>query len=243
MEDVNNNSKIFIVFVVLVVFIVLCFFIFKNNSNKDEDNKINNNIDVSDVNNINSVEKKLGSPIKITQSYLLNYTTKKSGVWYMSSAYVKSIKVEDMDAYIVLTNKDKSKSITASIEYEKVNVKKGDLINFVCTIDLEDGILELTKISIEDINYNSVTEIEFDDLLDNINKIKNNIFIINGYMVTDEDKYKLFDSKNDYKKNNKPGNYFTIEWKDEFNYTGNANVTISCKLGGAYKLSECELEE
>ena len=46
----------------------------------------NKTVDVSDANNIPSVEAKLGKDIKITQSYLLNYTRRKRAVWYMSNA-------------------------------------------------------------------------------------------------------------------------------------------------------------
>ena len=161
----------------------------------------------------------------------------------MSSAIVSKIKLDGTDAFITLTNDDKTHKLIAEISSDKVNVKKGDSINFVGTIDLETGNIELAKISKDTINYKNVKKMEFTKLVDNIKKVKDNIFVISGYMITDGDRYKLFESKTSYKDNNNVGEYFTISWDKEFNYTGNANVTLECKLNGTYKLKECSLVE
>lgn len=201
----------------------------------------NKTIDVSDANNVPSVEAKFGEDIKITQGYLLSYTRRKSAIWYMSSAYVKSIKKQDSYTTITLKNKNNSLTLKASIESSKADVKKNDLVNFVGTINLETGSLELSKISKEKIDYRSVTEIEFDDLVNNIKTVKSNYFIISGYMVTDNNQYKLYDTKDKYKKDKSAGSYFIINWKDEFNYTGNTKVTIKCLIDDTYKLGSCEM--
>ena len=70
---------------------------------------------------------------------------------------------------------------------------------------------------------------------------KDNIFVIDGYMITDKDRYKLFESKTDYEEDSSVGTYFTIGWKDKFEFTGNANVTLECKINGTYKLKDCVL--
>lgn len=213
--------------------------------NKDEimDNEEYPLVDVSDVNNVDAVEARLDYKMKISQSYLLTYTTNKSGIWYMSSAIVSKIKIDGTDAYITVTNSDKTHSMILEIESNKVNVKKGDTINFVGTVDLETGNLELAKLSKDTINYSNVTEMEFTKLVDNIKSVKDNVFVINGYMITDKDRFKLFESKSSYEENSSVGEYFTITWKDKFNYTGNANVTLECKLNGTYKLKDCVLVE
>ena len=213
--------------------------------NKDEtmDNEEYPLVDVSDVNNVDAVEARLDYKMKISQSYLLTYTTNKSGIWYMSSAIVSKIKIDGTDAYITVTNSDKTHSMILEIESNKVNVKKGDTINFVGTVDLETGNLELAKLSIDTINYSNVTEMEFTKLVGNIKLVKDNVFVINGYMITDKDRFKLFESKSSYEENSSVGEYFTITWKDKFNYTGNANVSLECKLNGTYKLKDCVLVE
>ena len=179
--------------------------------------------------------------MKITQGYLLNYTTNKSGIWYMSNAIVGSIKNKDDIAYITLNNEDKSLSMVAEIDKSKVTVDNGDDVNFVGTVDLETGYIELSRISKDTIVYSDVTEIEFEKLVNNIKTIKDNIFVVNGYMVTDGSKYKLYDTKSAYQIDEGAGNYFTIAWDKEFNYTGNANVTLECKINGTYKLKDCTL--
>ena len=46
-------------------------------------------VDVSDANNVDVIDKKLGNEIKITSGYLLSYAIKKSSIWYESKGYVK----------------------------------------------------------------------------------------------------------------------------------------------------------
>ena len=200
-------------------------------------------VDVSDVNNVDAVESRLDYRMKISQSYLLTYTTNKSGIWYMSSANVSKIKIDGTTAYITVTNNEKTHSTVLEIESNKVNVKKGDIVNFVGTIDLETGNIELAKLSKDTINYSNVTEMEFTKLIDNIKLVKENVFVISGYMITDKDRFKLYESKPAYEEDSSVGTYFSINWKDKFNYTGNANVTLECKINGTYKLKDCSLVE
>ena len=244
MEFIKENKlKLVIIFFAILFGIALVAWIKSNDKDKDLDNEELPIVDVSDVNNVDVVEARLDYKMKISQSYLLTYTTNKSGIWYMSSAIVSKIKLDGTDAFITLTNDDKTHKLIAEISSDKVNVKKGDSINFVGTIDLETGNIELAKISKDTINYKNVKKMEFTKLVDNIKKVKDNIFVISGYMITDGDRYKLFESKTSYKENNNVGEYFTISWDKEFNYTGNANVTLECKLNGTYKLKECSLVE
>ena len=198
-------------------------------------------VDVGNVNNVQAVESRLDYKMKIRQSYLLTYTTNKSAIWYMSSAKVGKIKEEDNISYISVTNEENTHRMILEIESQRVNVKKGDLINFVGTIDLETGNIELAKLSKDTINYSNVTKIEFTELVDNIKLVKNNIFVISGYMITDKDKFKLFESKLAFEDDSSVGRYFYITWKDKFNYTGNANVTLECNINGTYKLNNCVL--
>lgn len=129
------------------------------------------------------------------------------------------------------------------IQADKCIVKKGDIVNFVGTIDLETGSIELSRVSLEEIDYKSVTGIEINELIDNIKAVKNNYFVVSGYMVTDSDKYKLFESKSSYLKDKNVGTYFYLNWKDKFNYTGNQEVKVKCKILDTYKLNYCELME
>ncbi len=226
--------------IIMLAFVVLWNMIIVKNDKESE----NSNIDLGRVNNVSSVESKLGEDIKITQNYLLTYTSNKASIWYMSSAYVKAIKYDEMDAIITLTDSESGNTkISGTIDKDKCDVKSGDIVNFVGTIDLSTGMIELTKISNDTIDYKNVTEIDFKDLVNNIQKVKSNYFIVIGYMVTDGDKYKLFDSKEDYSKNNNAGTYFLLNWKDAFMYTGNQKVTVKCLIEDTYKLNMCELFE
>ena len=246
MEFVKKYKKeivFFSIFFLIILAIAGWFYFVIYLGDKDVEEKTNQGFDLSDVNNVDAVESRLDYKMKISQGYLLTYTTNKSGIWYMSSAIVSKVKLDGTDAYITLTNKDKTHKLVAEISSNKVNIKNGDTINFVGTIDLETGNIELAKISKDTINYNNVTEMEFTKLVDNIKNVKGNIFVISGYMITDGERYKLFESKTAYKENNNVGEYFTISWDKEFNYTGNANVTLECKLNGTYKLKECSLVE
>ena len=60
-------------------------------------------------------------------------------------------------------------------------------------------------------------------------------------MFTDNNQYKLYDSKEKYKKDKSSGSYFLIDWKDKFNYTGNTRVTLKCLIDDTYKLKNCEM--
>ena len=210
-------------------------------SRDNQETTSSSSVNVSDANNVESVESKLGQPMKITQSYLIRYTTKKSGIWYMSSAVVKSVSIKNDTAIIKLISEDKKDTIVGTIDSDKATVKNGDLVNFVGTIDFDLGGINLTKISKDTINYINVTKMEFGDLVNNINAIVNNQFIISGYMVTDGDKYKLFESKNSYNINDSVGSYFVLEWKEEFGYTGTSSVIVQCYIGDTYRLKDCEL--
>lgn len=212
-------------------------------NNKVEEDNPNIEVDLTDVNNVEAVESRLDYKMKISQGYLLTYTTNKSGIWYMSSALVDKVKVDGTLAYVTLTNESKSHKLVTEIATNKVNVKSGDTVYFVGTVDLETGNIELAKLSKDIINYSNVTEMEFTKLVDNIKLVKDNVFVISGYMITDKDRYKLFESKVEYEEDSSVGRYFTITWKDKFNMTGNANVTLECKLNGTYKLKECILVE
>ena len=246
MEFIKTYKKeiiFFSIFFLIILAIAGWFYFVIYLEDKEVEEKTNQGFDLSDVNNVDAVESRLDYKMKISQGYLLTYTTNKSGIWYMSSAIVSKIKLDGTDAFITLTNDDKTHKLIAEISSDNVNVKKGDSINFVGTIDLETGNIELAKISKDTINYKNVKKMEFTKLVDNIKKVKDNIFVISGYMITDGDRYKLFESKTSYKENNNVGEYFTISWDKEFNYTGNANVTLECKLNGTYKLKECSLVE
>lgn len=245
MEETNNKRVLIICLVSIAVMIGGVFFwnyiskkqVLSNNSiNKQE------NVDIDDVNNIESVEKKLGEDIKITAGYFLNYTIKKSGVWYMSKGIVDRIENNGSKVIIrIKSDKNSDKYLKGTINKDKCKVKVNDSVYFVGTINLEDSSINLTKISVDAINYKNVTEVNIDELIDNINLVKSNYFIVNGYLVTEGDKYLLYDTKNDYLEANNYGNYFTITWKNEFPYTGTQNVSVKCKIQDTYKLNECEL--
>lgn len=102
MELVRKNKVTIIALISLIIMTGSVFFwnyISKKQASEKKEAPI---IDVSDANNVPSVDAKLGSDIKITQSYLLNYTTKKSGIWYMSKAYVKDIKIQKKKLFLLL---------------------------------------------------------------------------------------------------------------------------------------------
>lgn len=240
-----NKYKIAIISIVALIIMLLGVLVWNKiiiEQNKEKEmTPISEPIDVSDVNNISSVEEKFGQPMKITQNYLLKYTTNKSGVWYMSKALVKNISYDGDNAIITFISEDEEYSIKGTIAKDKVDFKKGDLVNFVGSVEFSNRSLNLSNVSKNDIGYKDVSMINFNDLVISIDKALNNQFIISGYMVTDGSKYKLFESKNSYNKNDSVGNYFTLVWKDDFNYTGNANVTVQCYIGDTYKLINCEM--
>lgn len=239
-----KKTRLFLVCSISIVLMIFFVVIFNVVFKKDEDKlltKIQNySEDIGDYNNVSSIDAKLGKEdIKVTQSYLLNYTIKKGGTWYMSSGTIKSIKYSDTDCIISIDSN--SKTLKLSIDKNKCSVKNNDVVNFVGTIDIETGYLLLSKISKEEINYNSAIKMELGDLLNNINLVRTSYFVINGYMVTDGDKYKLYDSKSSYLDNPDVGNYFNLNWKDKFGYTGNSDVTVRCNILDTFKLHNCEL--
>ena len=52
---------------------------------------------------------------------------------------------------------------------------------------------------------------------------------------------KGYDSKESYIDNPDVGNYFNLNWKDNFGYTGNSDVTVRCNILDTFKLHNCEL--
>ena len=139
--------------------------------------------------------------------------------------------------------KDKKKTIKAYINKDDLKVKVKDAVYFVGSIDIADGTVNLARISKDEIDYKNVVNISVEDLNDNIYYLKNTYVIVSGYMITAADKYKLYSSKSDYKKDEEVGNYFLIEWADEFNYTGTSEVLLRCFIGDRYKLIGCEMEK
>ena len=67
-------------------------------------------------------------------------------------------------------------------------------------------------------------------IIEHVDNVRNTDFLVQGYMVTDNDEYKLFDSKSKYQSNSDAGSYFLLSMDESFNYTGNANVTLSCNI-------------
>ena len=241
------NKKIRIIIITIISLILTCIitlFILKN-INKEENilNKINN-IDnsIDNANNVPTIDAKLGNDIRITQSYLLNYTIGKSGIWYMSNGYIKEIKVKNNEALIqIYDDSSNEKYITATINSNKCNVKKGDLVNFVGSIDMKTWNINLTKISTSNINYSDITEIELNKLIENIELLKRNYFIISGYLVKEDNLYKLFDSKQD-SNNKEKNNYFIVNWKNNTVPKDNQNIKIKCLIMDTYMLKDCEIE-
>ncbi len=237
-------KKIRVYVVSFIIIIIMLLGVLVWNKIIDKDKKVEPTIvDNDDVNNVKIVDGKLnGEDYRITQSYLRTYTVHKAGMWYYSNGYVKKIKYDGDDA-IISISKDKNSNdvILGIIDKSKCNVKNGDMVYFVGTVSIKDNNIRLTKIDTKEIDYKSVTNIEFDDLSNNLKYLKSTYFIVSGYMVTDGDKYKLFDSKDEYGKDSSPGTYFLISWNSKFEYTGNQDVKIRCKLEDTYKLKECTL--
>lgn len=235
-----ENFKIAVgcIIALIIMFLGVIFFnhVVKKDEKKDE---ITEKYELDDYNNVPTIDKKLGEDINITQEYLLTYVTKKSGYWYESSGTVTKIKTDQNNNYITIS--DGNNSIIGIIDINKTNVKSGDKVYFVGSIDLKTGYLKLSKISTDSINYNSSTKINIEELKNNIDLVKSTYFIVNGYLVTEGNDYKLFNSKEDFKENNIAGHYFRIEWNGKFDYTGNQEVTIKCNIGNTYTLNNCTL--
>ena len=241
-----EKFKLLIFCVVALIVMIVMVFVFNTIVKEDQDilskvEKITS--DIGDYNNVSTIDAKLGTEdIKVTQSYLLNYTIKKGGTWYMSSGVIKSIK-KNNDVCLIIVNSENDSNLTLSIDKEKCSVNKNDIVNFVGTIDIETGNLLLSKISLDSINYSSATTLSLDELINNINLVRSSYFVINGYMVTDNEEYKLYDSKDAYSNDSSVGNYFLLDWNGEFGYTGNSDVTVRCNILDTFKLHNCELVE
>lgn len=247
-----SKYKIPIIISIFILFCIINVLLFNYISDKqyNKDNNIKDTeeikesllVEVDDVNNVPSIDAKLGTDIKITQSYLKNYIIKKQGIWYMSYGYVKNIKKTNDTCIIQISEDKNSKDIlTVSISSDKCKIKVNNYVYFVGTIDIQDGYLELSKISLTNIDYTNVTELNIKDLINNIELVRNNNFIVSGFLVTKDNQYLLYDNKNDY--TIELSNYFIINWKDEFNYTGNQSVTLTCNIGNSYTLNNCYLNE
>ena len=244
----NDKKKGLIILIITIIIIVLVLVLGTIISNKKEKEALKQDekvVNVDDVNNVSVVDLKLKEgDYRVSQSYLLSYTKNKSNVWYSSKGIVTKIRYKDNNALITIRGEDdKKKVVTAFIDKEEVKIKEKDSVYFVGSIDLSDGNIILARISKEEIDYNNVVQMSLEDLSDNIYYLKNTYVIVSGYMITVGDKYKLYSSKNDYKKDEEYGNYFNIEWAKEFNYTGNADVLLRCFIGDKYKLIGCEIEK
>lgn len=234
-----EKLRVPIISFILLVIMLCGVLVWNKIIHKDEKKEEPTYIDVSDANNVPSVDKKLGNgDYPITQSYLRNYTIHKSATWYESSGTVKSIKYKNDD--VILTISDGEYSVDAVISKDKCSVKKKDKVYFVGVVSIKNHNITLSKISKEEINYKSSISITIEELEKNIHHLANTYFVINGYMVTDNDKYKLYESKDAYQKDSSAGNYFLIKW-DEVLYTGNQDVKVRCLLSDTYQLSNCTL--
>lgn len=237
-----SKLRVFISVIIVCLFIIsgVMYFNHINKDNVEKNNEVNS--DYSDVTNVPIIDEKLGEDVKITQAYLKKYVIKKSSLWYMSNGKISSIKSnEDGTTYKVISSNNKSLTLVTIKDNE--GLKKGDKVNFVGTISLSDGTINLSRISKEEISYSSPTIMDLDELIEHINTIKSNYFIVNGYMVTEGSTYKLYDNKDDYKSEETQSIPFELKWKNEFNLTGNANVTVKCLIGSTYILKDCVLEE
>lgn len=241
-----KNRKMYLFLLLFVLFSIgqVCFFnyIVKKDKNKEQETKQEaTQVDLSNASNVSTIDSKLGDDIVITQGYLMRYVVKKRGIWYQSSGYVQQVSKSGSTSTIKLSSKTNNKEyITLYIDSNKCNVKKGDTVYFVGTMNLDSASMNLAKISKEEFVYSDSTKISTEDLINNMNLLKNTKFIIKGYMITDGDKYKIYDSKKDY---NSEGKYFSINWKDTFNFTGNQEVIITCNLGDGYSLNKCVYSE
>lgn len=243
MNFIKQNKALFISIISLFIMILLIpswnYIIKKQNESKEKTTP-----EIQTENILPDIEDKFGAIIEINQNKLLKYTKEKRQIWYLSSGYVKNVNTTNSITTITFSSTKESNNILkATIDSNKWEYQKGDTLNFLGSINLSNNELSLTKISKEPINYKNVIELQIDSLIENINKLKINYFMINGYMVTDNEEYKLYNSKESYKKDSSIGNYFTISWQDEFNYTGNQYVILKCKIEDTYKLNECELQQ
>jgi len=238
MKFIKNNNSI-IIAILCLIFMLFSVVLWNKIILKQSETEESIEIDVSDANNVPSVEAKLGSDMRITQSYLLNYTINKSGIWYKSEAVVQNKTTHDNISILTLSENMKSPNIlTATIETSKCDVNIGETVHFVGTVDLHTGNLELSKISKEEIDYKNVTLLTIKELIDNITLVKSNYFIVSGYLQAENGNYMLFDSYEDYRE--KSDKYFLIHWLDKVPAI-DGQVKIKCKLEDTKKLEECEI--
>lgn len=229
------NSKKYLSIVCLIIIIFIFIFIFYKNKKYEED--IIDNI-VNDKFDIDSIDNSLGSNIEISQDYLMDYIVKKSGIWYRSNGTISDIK-KDNNKYIFKISNGNKKEYIIGYYDNKNDYKVNDKINFIFTIDLSNNSLKLLKISKDNINYNSVIDMSFDELFNHINKLNKTYFIVSGYLVTTKENYYLYKNKDMYEKNNK--DHFIIYWDGSPLYTGNANVKLICKINNLYSLKDCNV--
>ncbi len=239
-----KKYQTYIIFTILVLLMLGGVLFWNKIIDKNEDNKSNDEtIDVSDANNVSYVDAELGEDLRITQGYLLNYTTRKSSIWYMSNGYVNKVtKKKDETTIILSNNKDSKTYIEANIDSSKCSIKKGDTVNFVGTINLSNYSIDLANISTDEITYSSKQDISFEDLEKNINLLKSTHFVVSGYIVNDNNEYKLYDSKDEVSKD-KILNYFVVNFKDNEESINNEDIKIRCLLSDTYELRECERQK
>ena len=231
---------------VIVIIIMLFATLFWNYVSKEQaekrkkDEKAVETLDSVESSNVSIVDAKLGKDFRITQDYLIKYTRKKSSIWYLSSAKIKSIKENEDNLLLILY--DNNDELIAYINKERADVHVDDFVYFVGTIDLRDGSVILAKISTEQINYSNSIGLSFNDLVTNILLLRATHFHVSGYLVKEENIYKLFDSRNSYNEDNSVGTYFTVEFNEEIDLN-NQDVVVDCFVKDTYKLGECSLIE
>lgn len=240
----SGDNKRNIIILIIVIIIILAVFIGSAIMSKKKNNEElkYEDINYNDVDNVAAVDEKLKlGDYRVTQGYLLNYTKRKGNTWYSSRGIITKIKDDGMNISITLKDENGSNTIIAHISNDDFNLKKNDVVNFVGSINISDGSINLARISKDEIDYNNVVKLSFNDLYMNIYYLKNTYVLVSGYLITFADNYKLYESKEAYKKDETLGTFFYIEWNGTFNYTGSQNVTLKCFIGDRYKLVGCEL--
>ena len=238
-----EKFKVTLVIVIASILMIIGLVFFNHISKQYAEDKNKVKDDYSDVTNVPIIDAKLGSDIEITQPYLMKYTINKIGIWYLSEGYVSKVKSTDKSTIYTITSKDKKYKVEGSIGKDNDVYKKGDYVYFVGAINLSSGSLNMSMISNEKISLSTPEQVKIEDLAQHIEEIRTTEFIVQGYMVTDNEEYKLFESKTEYKKDAQAGNYFLLEMDKSFNYTGNAFVKLRCNINGTYNLNNCMLEE
>lgn len=232
-----SKFKVFVTCVISLCIMLLLVLFFNYVSDKQAKDKASTN-DVTDSFNFDEIDSSLGEEININQVNLNKYIIKKNSIWYMSEGKINKINSNQGITTIIFNTS--SGDLTALVDSTKFDYKVGDYIYFVGSININEGVFTISKISNEPIDYNSCIVLSIDDLCNNINLVVNNYFIVDGYMVTEGTIYKIYDSKDDYLSNKEAG-YFILSWDGEFNYTGNANVSVKCNIGNSYSLKKCIL--